>query len=44
MIDYDNNRRKYRANKYTFPIPSVATDAWTESDWITFIDNYGTWL
>ena len=35
---------KYWAGDYTFPVPHVTTGGWTSADWITFIDNYGTWL
>ena len=43
-LTHAEKAHKYRANKYTFPIPSVTTDAWTDADWIRFIDRHGVWL
>ena len=33
----------YRDGDYTIPAPPVNPTAWTETDWIAFIDRYGSW-
>lgn len=37
-------RALYRAGRYTFPVPGVPHEKWTEDDWIRYIDNHGGWL
>lgn len=33
----------YRAGAYSFPVPPVTHAAWSEQDWINYIDNHGRW-
>lgn len=34
----------YRAGKYTFKVPPVRHEKWTEDDWIRYIDRNGGWI
>ena len=35
--------KAYRAGCYLMPVPPVTTLAWSEQDWINFVDNSGKW-
>ncbi len=43
MLTPENKLAMYRAGDYRLPVPPVLTHAWSEKDWIRFIDQHGAW-
>lgn len=41
---HEEKRKLYRAGRYLFPPPPVTHAAWTEDDWIRYIDAHGKWI
>jgi hypothetical protein len=42
-LPYEEKLMRFREGRYSFPVPPVTTQFWTEKDWIDFIDAKGMW-
>lgn len=42
-LSLERKQELYKAGKYLFKAPPVSHHLWTDSDWITYIDNHHGW-